>query len=324
MTRPTPVVAPRAHRAPYRSAMARLAGLAVAAAVLIATGAHVPHAHAQGSGSTVGAVGRIQPVGGVLSLGMPAGSVVERLLVKEGDAVRRGAVLAILADRAARESELSLANERLKLLQETSAGRIKVAELERDNARNALQAAQTELKALEGLDTQTVAPRERRVRQQQLGQAEIGLKLAEARLADLQRSLEPERRQARAQVEAAHVALSRSQIVAPVAGVVVDILQRPGTAGSGAVLTMADTSVMQVVADVFEGDLARVAPGAKVRVNNAALGSGVTGVVHRVGRTVDTGSRLAKVVVQLDKPAPADRYLGMQVEVSIDAAAPAR
>ena len=37
-----------------------------------------------------------------------------------------------------------------------------------------------------------------------------------------------------------------------------------------------------------------------------------------IGRVIDPVNRLAKVWVKLDKPAPADRYIGMQVDVKVD------
>jgi multidrug efflux pump subunit AcrA (membrane-fusion protein) len=63
-----------------------------------------------------------------------------------------------------------------------------------------------------------------------------------------------------------------------------------------------------------------------VQVSNSALGAPLSGEVERIGRTVDPVNRLAKVWVKLDNPTPADRYIGMQVDVRIDgnAVRPAR
>lgn len=277
---------------------------------------------AQKPAGSVGAIGRIQPRGGIMTVGTSPGQVlVDSVLVKEGDTVRKGQALAVLAERHLRETEVQLATERLRTIEETSRSRLDLATVELDAARVSRDTARADLQAVEGLDPQTVSAREKRLRAQQLSTAEVALRVAQARVEDLRRSQEPELRQARAQLETARAVLSRTQVVAPMAGVVVEVMARPGGVLAGPVLTLADTSTMQVVADVFEGDLGRIAPGSKARVSNAALGGQVTGTVARIGRTVDAGSRLGKVTIQLDQASPADRYLGMQVEVSIDAAA---
>lgn len=278
-----------------------------------------PLAQAQKAAATVGALGRIQPQGGIVALAPPqAGLTIDRVLVREGDAVRKGDVLVTFAERSLREMETSVAAERVRTLDESLASRVRLAELERDSSQQNLAAARADLQAVEALDPLTVAPRERRLRAQQVASAESALRVAEARLAEVRRTVEPERRSARQQLEVARAQLVRSQLVAPMDGTVIEVPARAGTVASGALVSVADLSVIQVVADVFEGDLARIAVGAKARVSNGAIGQ-IGGSVERIGRQVDAGSRLAKVTLRLDQPAPADRYLGMQVDVSIDA-----
>lgn len=283
-----------------------------------------PVAFSQAASGVIGAVGKIQAQGGNMALSAAGAQLVERVLVREGDQVRKGDVLIVFADRHLREMERTAAQERLNLFEETFAARLKVAELELETARSNLRAAREDVKAIEGTDDLTVAVREKRGRVQQLAGAELALHLSEAKVAELKRSQEPERRQLRSQIELAQAQLARTVLTAPISGTVIEVPARAGVMGGGTLVTLADTAVMQVVADVFEGDLARIAVGGKARIKNVALRAQLTGTVERIGRTVDAGSRLAKVTIRLDQPSPADRYLGMQVEVSIDATANAK
>ena len=75
---------------------------------------------------------------------------------------------------------------------------------------------------------------------------------------------------------------------------------------------------MYVVTDFFEGDLAKLASGQRVTVTNAALGQPLQGRLERIGRQVDPVNRLTKAWVALDQPSPADRFIGMQVDVKVD------
>lgn len=266
----------------------------------------------------IGGKGRIAPLGGVIALApAQAGSPVERVLVREGDRVRKGDVVAVHADRALREIERDAAQDRLRRVEDAFAARQRVLELERQSARLQLESAQAEVEALKGLDDRTVAPRERRMRAQALAAAELAVRLADARAVEARASYEQDRRAARAQVDAALAALARAQAVAPRDATVIEVIQ-PGSAQPGqAHVTLADTSVMYVNAEFFEGDLARMAPGQKARISNPALASPLSGVVEQVGRIVSPASRLGKVTIRLDQAAPADRYIGMQVDVTV-------
>ena len=62
----------------------------------------------------------------------------------------------------------------------------------------------------------------------------------------------------------------------------------------------------------------------RAKVSSSALGNPVGGSVERISRMVDAASRLAKVSIRLDQPSPAENYIGMQVDVSVDPAAPAK
>jgi HlyD family secretion protein len=275
----------------------------------------------------VGGTGRIQPAGGVIALSGPQGHWVERVAVKEGQRVRKGNLLLVLGDRPLRILERDLAAEKLRNLEQQSVLKKKVAELEVEAAQLSLQQAKDELSNIARLDDRTIAPRDRHQREYGVAAADTALRQATARLEEVTQGLESERRTLRVSLDLAKQQLEAAQVLAPVDATVIEVNARSGmTLGGGPAVTLADTSSMYVVADFFEGDLSKLVPGQRVQVSNSALGAPLSGEVERIGRTVDPVNRLAKVWVKLDNPTPADRYIGMQVDVRIDgnAVRPAR
>ncbi len=85
------------------------------------------------------ALGRIEPSGGILSLGVPVPDRLRRLLVAEGQPVEKDDALAVLDSEVMRKLELQLAaiqreqaDERLKAIDESGTAQIAVEELQRD------------------------------------------------------------------------------------------------------------------------------------------------------------------------------------------------
>jgi HlyD family secretion protein len=84
----------------------------------------------------VGALGRIEPVDGIISVSIPVGDRLAEILVKEGDTVKAGKVLASLASAALHQKEKKLAEtqvrealERLQAIKENGARQLEEAEL---------------------------------------------------------------------------------------------------------------------------------------------------------------------------------------------------
>lgn len=278
-------------------------------------------ARAEEPGAGIGGTGRIEPAGGIITLSGPGGRVVERVEVKVGDRVRRGAVLLLLSDQAVRALERDLAEERLRIAGRSAAQRLQAATLEAEATRVALAHARADASAVAGLDERSVPERERRQRANAVEQAEIALKLAAAKVASEQQSSEAELRIAQVNLRLARAAFDATRVTAPVDATVVEVHVQPGESlGHGPAVTLADTSRMYVVADFFEGDLPRLAPGQRARVSNNALGQPLGGAIERIGQLVDPVNRLAKAWIRLDLASPAERFIGMQVDVRIESA----
>jgi HlyD family secretion protein len=274
--------------------------------------------------AAIGGTGRIQPAGGVIVVSAAPGRGVEQVLVKEGERVRKGAVLLTLSDQSVRALERDLAAERLRNAERQSVERRKSAELELQTAKLTLSQARAEAAAVAQLDERTFPAREKRQRENAVAQANVALQSATAKLDEARKSGDAELRMARTNLKLAEAALLATRVTAPTDATVLEIHVQPGSSAGGPAITLADTSRMYVVADFFEGDLPKLGAGQRVKVSNAALGQTLDGAVERIGRVIDPVNRLAKVWVRLDKPAPADRFIGMQVDVKVDGAAPAK
>ena len=323
------ISAVRAHFRAEKARASRLRGPAgstvLAALALVAcAGLLHPEARAATAAAAIGGTGRIQPAGGVIVVSGPPGRSVDQVLVREGDRVRKGALLLALSDRPVRVLERDVAAERVRNAERQSIERSKAAGLELETAKLTLAQARTDAAAIAGLDERTFPAREKRQRENAVSQADVALRQATSRLEDARRSSDAELRMARMNLKLAEAALLATRVVAPTDATVLEVHVRPGSSAGGPAITLADTSRMYVVADFFEGDLPKLAPGQRVKVSNNALGRTLEGAIERISRVIDPVNRLAKVWVRLDKPQPADRFIGMQVDVKVDGTAPAR
>ncbi len=283
-----------------------------AAALLLALGllASATAQEERAAASAIGGTGRIQPAGGLILLGASARSV-ERVAVREGDAVKKGAVLLTLTDEPVRVAERELAVERVRNLEAQAVERRKMGELEVQAAELALAQASDDAAALAELDERTVPVRERKQRERAVAQARIAL---EAR-----RAADAELAGARVSLRLAEAALASTRVVAPIDATVLEVHVQPGaTPPPGPAVTLADTSHMYVVADFFEADLPRLAVGQRARISNAALGAPLGATVERIGRVIDPVNRLGRAWLRLDQPSPADRFIGMQVDAKVE------
>jgi HlyD family secretion protein len=305
----------------------------------------------------VGAIGRIEPRSRVLELSSPrgaSGTPLRSVLVEEGEFVDAGKVLAEFADLDLRRAAVLAAEARLaRALRESE--RIAAGPPRED-----LAVRDAALRVLE-LDRALAERNARRARDAWRDDAtsatELDTRTAEALRADAMVLEETRRREAlafidpfdlasaaaevdaaAAELEQARSDLELSLLRAPIAGRVLAVHARAGEApdasaggdsGGGAVLSLADTSAMDVVVEVYESDIGRIAVGLPVSValpwteTPAAEGSiaherPLTGVVREIGWKV--GRR------RLDDPDPIaqDDVRVVEVRATLDAASARR
>lgn len=220
---------------------------------------------------------------------------VVELLVEEGDRVAKGQALARLESETLSaqlaQSEAGIAKAGAAIAQARS--NIEVAEARLVEARNALDRARPLGKsgviAESTLDQREAAARTATA---QLKSAQDGLRLAEADLLQLQ-----------AQKRDITWRLSRTEVRAPVAGVISRRSARLGALGSGAAVAqpmfhMIADGHIELEADVPETDLVRLNSNLGGTVT-AAGGREFAGIIRLVSPEVDRTSRLGKIRISL-------------------------
>ena len=238
-------------------------------------------------GPVIQAPGWIEPAPFPITVAALVPSVVEEVLVLEGDSVAAGQVVARLVD-----AEEALALRR--------------AEAERD-----IKAADHEL-LLDELGRKT-----RLVESGAVSEGEV------ARLALKARGAKASLAQAQVAVDEAALALERTRVKAPSAGVVMARLAAPGalvgmSPDDIGIVSMFDPKSLQVRVDVPLADAGRLAIGASATVQVDALpGVMIRGRVIRLVQQADSAKNTLQAKVLLESP-PAGLVPDMLARVKID------
>lgn len=266
--------------------------------------------------SVVHALGRLRPRNGVMTVAGPSQLtvVVGKLLVEEGDRLRRGQVIAVLDNQPAQQAAV----ERLRASVEAQLAGIARAEAQ-------LRTAQNEYARLSKLHQEgTISDSQR-----DSSKLEV-----EAAAADVRRG--------RAEINLARADLRRSQeelemafVRAPIDGQVLKIHTRPGEkVGPAGIVELADNEQMYAVAEVYETDVSRIEVGQRARVKTPVFAGELTGVVERIGLKIGkmdvlgtdpaakTDARVVEVEVRLDDSRRVHRATNLQVTISIDVSQP--
>ncbi len=278
----------------------------------------------------VAALGRIEPLHGVIRLGAPAplasttGLLISELYVDEGDDVQAGQILAL--------TDIATV---LQAVSEEASAAVVLAESQAQAA--ASQA--NEHCVLARVREREAQRREALVERDVVTAEEAERARAEASLATA--SCQAGRDQADAAAAAVHVAeaahrrslaeFERTRIVAPFDSRVLEILARPGElVGVGGAIELARVDQMQAIAEVYEADLPRVAVGQPARISSAVLGEALTGQVRHIRQRVrkqdETDSdpaarkdaRIVEVEILLDDPERVAALTNLQVTVLIN------
>jgi HlyD family secretion protein len=258
------------------------------------------------------AIGRIAPKDGILRIAGPSEPVVviAELLVKEGDWVEKGGLIARLDDYAVQEA----ASRQLKAMVGAHDANI-------IGLRAALANAESEALRIEELFAQKLTSPSERDRQR------LEVDVAKAKIS----KAVAEREVALADLHKAEVTLQRRTIRAPASGRVLKIHARAGEKVEAAgVAELARTDQMYAIAEVYETDIARVHPGQKATVTSPALGSApLRGQVERLALklgkkdifgndpTARRDVRVIEVEVRLEDSARVAGLTNLQVEVNI-------
>jgi HlyD family secretion protein len=251
--------------------------------------------------SVVSTNGKIEPIQN-FEAHAPIATTVKRVLVKEGDHVRKGQLLLQLDDADIR-SQAAKAQVQIKTAQadqsdlKTGGTQEEVLTLNAQlvKARSARDAAQNNLDALRRLQQQGAAsPGEVRVAEDALRRAQADLTLAEKKKKDRYSppevaKIQSQATEAQAAYDAAEDALKKSSVRAPFDGIVYSLPVKPGAfvQAGDLLLQEADLSRLLVRAYVDEPDIGRLQSGQEVEVTwDAVPGRIWNGAVSTVPSTV--------------------------------------
>jgi HlyD family secretion protein len=245
-------------------------------------GAHVMHDSIR---SVISTNGKIEPLNN-FEAHAPVPTTVKRVLVKEGDHVKRGQLLLQLDDAEARTSaaralaQLKAAQADIHAVERggtqeevlTTDAQLVKARADRDNAKRNFEALQQLQK------NNAASSGEVREAEAQYQTAEANVSLLEqkkkSRFAkpDIEK-VQSQQSEAQAAYAAAQDVLSKSNVRAPFDGVVYSIAVRAGTFVNAGdlMLQMADLSKVRVRAYVDEPDVGRLAPNQTVEVTWDAI-----------------------------------------------------
>lgn len=309
--------------------------------------------------SDVVGLARLMPRGDVSTVAPPYGSGDARIadiLVSVGQRVEKGSVVALLDNQDQLESAVLLAQANVAVreaaLIQTRAS-VQNSQAEADAALEQARSSAVEVaaehergKALfeRGVITQAaldaLAAAER--------QSVLAVQKAEATLsrftggdAEMQPDVIVATRNldaAKADLTRAERDLARGKVLAPISGVVLDSLVRPGERPpASGIMQIGDTDRMMAEVEVYQDRIAAVAEGQPVELAAVAIGRTLQGRVHSIGLTVgrqgllsddtaaNTDARVIKVMVELDDTSSlvAARYTNLEVIARIDTRMPA-
>ena len=282
----------------------------LATSILFASPAVAHGAHR----SDIGAIGQIIPQGGVVDVMGSPGSRVIAVYVHVGDVVKAGTLL-MNTQAVAPGSDIATAKNQFE-----AAKKLAVEEVAAQTAAVRLAesvAAQTSAseRIYKAMGSSLVSKKE--------------LDHLEAAATEARLSLDAERdklRVTKTQTQSALVsaqrlyalALQGADLRAPIDGTILRIGGTVGTQlGSGAAVEMGNLNVMDVLCQVYEGDILRLRPGMRATIRSRALPTPLQGRVEEIGRIINPHAEIGNVRIRLDNAEPADRLVGMEVDVSI-------
>jgi len=274
------------------------------------------------------------PMGTAIIAGDPVGgSVLTELRIKNGQAVKRDEVIAVLnnyaaADIEVRRIESEIAKARRQ--RETMISGYRTAEIALQEVSVKSASEESRLKDLE-LSRSSVPPDQKQLQstlsQQMLEREEARLKFQKEVLrADLAQT-ESDIAIYEARLDGAKIERELAMVRSPLDGVVVDIYTRQGERiSSRGIAKIVDLSQIRIFADVDEIHLSKLKPGGKVEFTFQGSRTIHVGTIERSPLTVkrtkrseaDLGvssARLVEVEIRPDDPQSIPQMLGREARV---------
>lgn len=242
--------------------------------------------------------GMIAAVEEVLVAPQVEGLAIESLEADVGDRVEAGSVLATLSDDQLILQRSQLDASRAKALAAIAQLGAQLAEV-RSTARETVKTSTRARQLADQGAYSTV----------QAEQAEAQATAALARILSVEESVkvaEADVTLIDAQIEDVELRLARTDVKAPVAGVITARGARVGAiagAASGPLFTMIKDGLLEMRADIAEADMQRIAEGQTVRIQLIGAADTVEGTVRLIEPTLNTATRLGMARIEIGEGA---------------------
>lgn len=258
------------------------------------------------------ASGTVAPVERVSVSPRVEGQPIERLLADLGDRVEEGQVLAELSDSMLTWQKNQLLASRAAALAAVAQAKASLVEA-RAAADEAIRVRDRQAELLaRGVGAQAAAD-----------QSRANAIAAEARVAVATQALAAAEAQVGvvdAQIATADLSLSRTKVLAPVAGEIVErnaMIGAIASAGAQPMFVIIRDGALELRADVAEQDVLRLAPGQKAVLRIVGLADPVPATVRLVEPAVDSQTRLGRVRLAIDDPSMVRTGLFAQAEIIV-------
>jgi len=274
------------------------------------------------------------PAGTAIIAGDPVGgAVLSELRIKNGQAVKRDEIIAVLnnyaiADVEVRRIESEIAKARRQ--RETMVSGYRTAEIALQEVSVKTAAEESRLKDLE-LSRSSVPPDQKQIQstlsQQTLEREQAKLKFQKEVLAADLAQTESSIAILEAKLDEAKVERELALVRSPLDGVVVDIYTRQGERISGrGIVKIVDLNQIRIFADVDELHLRTIKPGGKVEFTFQGSRTVHVGTITRTPLTVkrtkrseadfgESNARLVEVEIKPDDPQSIPQMLGREARV---------
>lgn len=265
----------------------------------------------------IGALGHIIPAGDLLVL-PGAGDTVARVLVKEGDLVEAGAPLINFRSRDSALNDVKLAELSLREARDLAQLGIDALALKVEISKRDFEFAKLRHDRFSKLGGEELSAQQMEARAYQMGNAELNYQSAVKELARATEDRAIKLDRATTQLAVAQDKLARTTLTAPARLTVIKLYATVGVVPGGPAIALGNVSEMQVVTEVFAGDL----PGLKVdqpaTVTSNALPGPIKARVLSIGRLITGRAKVAEVLLRLDDPVAAAKLINLEVNVSIE------
>ena len=241
--------------------------------------------------------GTIQPVEDVYVQPLVEGLSIKTLKADIGDKVQAGDVLATLMDDTLILQKSQYEANKAKVI---AAGA--QAEAQRLTAKTNLDEADRQLARGEALAKSGT------ISTSQLDQLRASAIAASATLNSAEQAIkanEADIKVVEAQIADTNLKLARTEVKAPVGGVISARTAKVGAIASGAgqpLFTIIRDNALELKADLAEEDVLKVAKGQKVTITPAGSSEKISGTVLKVEPTVNATTRLGVVDIAIDTP----------------------